>query len=91
MTMIAGKENVDRARLLVLRSALGLEIKGMGRRGRSAYAIIKSEFGFTGNRQKVWYQLDAHIKSLELNDTLEDITLSLGPGYDGEEDIIIND
>ena len=52
-------------RLKVLRSALGLEMKGMKKRGRSTYAIVKEEFGYSGNRQRVWDQLDSRIKSLE--------------------------
>ena len=35
------------------RTALVLEMQGMKRRGRSAYSIIKEEFGLKGNRQKV--------------------------------------
>lgn len=51
--MITGKENIQNSRLLILRSALRLEVRGMKRRGRSAYAIAKEEFGLKGNKQKV--------------------------------------
>lgn len=51
--MITGKENIENSRLLILRSALRLEVRGMKRRGRSAYAIAKEEFGLKGNKQKV--------------------------------------
>jgi len=51
--MITGKENIENFRLLTLRSALRLEVRGMKRRGRSAYAIVKEEFGLKGNKQKV--------------------------------------
>ena len=49
--------NVEGARALALKGALSLELKGMKRRGRSAYSIVKSEFGFRGSRQKVYDQL----------------------------------
>tara|TARA_Y100000034_G_scaffold10192_1_gene10779 strand:- start:281 stop:520 length:240 start_codon:yes stop_codon:yes gene_type:complete len=55
-------EKVDRYRLIVLKSALGLEIDGMKRRGRSAYSIIKEEFGLKGNRKKVLDQFSKLIK-----------------------------
>ena len=64
MTVISGKENVDRARLVFLKSALSLEVKGMKKRGRSAYAIVKEELGFTGSKQGVLDQLIKHIKDL---------------------------
>ena len=59
--------DVDFYRLLSLRSALELEILGMKRRGRSVYAIIKEEFGFKGNKQKVYNQIDAYIKKIKEN------------------------
>ncbi len=43
-------------RMATLRHALKLELKGMKRRGRSAYSIIKQEFKLTGNRQSVYDQ-----------------------------------
>jgi len=54
-------------RLLTLRSALELEILGMNRRGRSVYSIIKEEFGFKGNKQKVYDQIDELIKKMKEN------------------------
>ena len=50
-------DQITHYRKKVLLSALGLEIGGMKRRGRSAYAIIKQETGFKGSRQKVYDQL----------------------------------
>lgn len=61
--MITG-ENIDKFRLLTLRSALELEIAGMNRRGRSVYSIVKEEFGFKGSRVKVLAQLNDHIDTL---------------------------
>ena len=57
--------DVEFYRLLTLRSALELEILGMGRRGRSVYSIIKEEFGFKGNKQKVYDQIDELIKKMK--------------------------
>ena len=65
MAMITDPNKIALARLCVLRSALGLEIKGMSRRGRSAYAIIKSELGFTGNKKRVYSQLNEYIQQKE--------------------------
>ena len=55
-------DKINMFRLLSLKGALKLEMVGMKRRGRSAYAIIKDEFGFKGNREKVLNQLQEHIE-----------------------------
>ena len=52
------KDNINLFRLLSLRSALKLEIAGMKKRGRSAYSIIKEEFGFKGSKQSVLADLE---------------------------------
>ena len=54
-------EEIEFFRLRALRSALKLEILGMKRRGRSAYSIIKQEFGFKGSRNKVLRELNTLI------------------------------
>ena len=54
--------DVEFYRLLTLRSALELEIGGMKNSRRSAYSIIKEEFGFKGNKQKVYDQIDELIQ-----------------------------
>ena len=61
MTTLDTPEAINAYRLCALRGALKLEILGMTRRGQSAYSIIKQEFGFKGNRQKVLEQLQAKI------------------------------
>lgn len=63
--LITGRENIEHARLITLKHMLHLEMKGLKRRGRSAYAIIKSELGFRGNRQRVYDQLVQHIQQKE--------------------------
>lgn len=63
MTSIHDPEHIERFRILTLRSALKLEIAGMNMsRGRSAYQIIKSEFGFKGSKAKVLDQLNTYIR-----------------------------
>jgi hypothetical protein len=64
MTAIVGKENTHNFRLVMLRSALRMELRGMRmtRKTRSAYAIVKSEFKLKGNKQKVY---DEFCKILE--------------------------
>ena len=55
-TVITGK-NIEVYRLMVLLSALKLEMLGIKRsKGRTAYSIIKSEFNLKGNRQSVYDQ-----------------------------------
>lgn len=60
MTMITGKENIAKVRVLALKGALNMELRGLKRRGQSAYSIIKQEFGFKGNKQRVYDQLVAY-------------------------------
>lgn len=38
--------------------ALKLELIGMKRRGRSAYIVIKEQYGLKGNKQKVYDQFE---------------------------------
>ena len=50
-------------RLLQLKYALKLEIKGLRHSRGSVYAHVKREFGFRGNKSKVLAQLEAHIEA----------------------------
>jgi len=59
MVAITGTD-IDLFRMSVLEKALRLELLGMKGRGRSAYSVIKSEFGIKGNRQSVYDQFVAH-------------------------------
>ena len=62
--IIDTKEYIDKARILTLKSALKLEVGGIRiRRGFSAYATIKKEFGFKGNKQKVLNQLNDYVNT----------------------------
>ena len=66
-------------RLLVMRKGLQLEMKGIRMsRGRTCYALVKSELGFKGNKAKVLRQLEDYIATQR--DTLgltttEEVTL----------------
>lgn len=59
-TVITG-EHVELFRLLALKYALKLEMKGIKRPGHSAYATLKKE-GYLGNKAKVLNELENYIK-----------------------------
>jgi len=62
---IEGTESMKLFRLMTLESGLKLEIKGLRfSRGRTCYAIVKSELGFKGNRNSVLAQLREYISEL---------------------------
>ena len=54
MSIITGKENIDRYRLIVLKHGLKLEMLGMQKRRPSCYSVIKEEFDLKGSKQKVY-------------------------------------
>ena len=55
--VVTGLKDTKLVRLMALKAALGLEIKGLkASRGRSAYATIKSEFNLRGNKASVLEQ-----------------------------------
>ena len=56
MSVITNPDHIAQMRLLTLRQALRLEMMGMKRGGKSAYAILKAE-GFKGTRQEIFDQL----------------------------------
>jgi len=55
-------EQIQMYRMMALKGALKLEILGMRKKGRSAYSLVKEEFGFKGNKQKVLKQLELKIE-----------------------------
>lgn len=57
MTVLDTLDQIRAAQLLTLRAMLKLEIKGMHKRGRSAYAILK-DLGYKGTRTSVLEQLN---------------------------------
>ena len=63
--MITNPEDIDLYSIMTKRSALVMEMQGMKRRGRSAYSIIKEEFGLKGSKQKVFEQLTEIIEAIK--------------------------
>lgn len=64
MVMLTGNQ-IQKARLLSLQSAMNLEAKGLRMsRGRTAMSIVKGEFGFKGNRAKIQAQLQTVIEAM---------------------------
>ena len=55
-------DKIEMFRLLALRGALKLELVGMCRRGASAYSVIKRDYGFKGNKQRVLDQFEEYIR-----------------------------
>lgn len=62
MIVLTKPSDINAYRILALKGALKLETKGMTSRGRSAYSIVKQEFGFKGNKLSVLTQLEAWIE-----------------------------
>ena len=61
---------INMFRMKALKGALKLEIHGMKRKGRSAYSIIKEEYGFKGNKAKVLKQLELEIEATVIADSV---------------------
>ena len=47
---------IEQFKAKALLSMLNLEIKGMTRRGRSAYSLVKEQYNFKGSKKKVYQQ-----------------------------------
>ena len=63
--MITNPGDIDLYSIMTKRTALVLEMQGMKRRGRSAYSIIKEEFGLKGNKQRVFEQISEIIEAIK--------------------------
>lgn len=72
MKVIQGVNSIQEYRWYVLCQALELEILGMKRHGRSAYSIIKEEFGFKGSKAKVLHQLKEYINERHDRNSISD-------------------
>lgn len=53
---------IEFAQLAARKGALGLELKGLKRRGQSAYSICKQVYGLKGTRQSVYNQMVALVE-----------------------------
>ena len=62
-TIITGKDDIAMFQMIARKGALKLELLGMKRNGRSAYSIIKKEYGFKGSRASVLKQLERLINA----------------------------
>ena len=65
MIILDTPEKIDMFRFLSLRAALKMECRVMGRRGQSAYSIVKAEYGFKGNKKSVLEQMEKIIKEFK--------------------------
>lgn len=54
-------EGIRFAQLCARKGALSLEIRGLKRRGRSAYSICKEAYGLKGSRKSVLAQLQVMV------------------------------
>ena len=63
-------EHIELYRMITQRQALKLEIYGMKRRGRSAYALIKEIYGLKGSKQRVLEQFTKIIEDIKVREML---------------------
>ena len=63
--IITNPEDIELYALMTKRTALVLEMRGLKRQGRSAYSLIKEEFGLKGNRQKVYDTFSVMVQSMK--------------------------
>lgn len=54
MTMVITGDNVNKFRLLAIKSAMDMERVGLKSKGRSAHSIAAQILGIKGNRQKIY-------------------------------------
>jgi hypothetical protein len=71
---VATGVGVDVYRILALRGRMELEMKGLRFRGRTTYAILKSEFGLRGSRASVYRQF-CHMHQLQTEAERKEHTL----------------
>lgn len=56
-TVISSPEGIAFFVLAARKGALGMELRGLNRSGRSAYSICKEAYGLKGSRQSVYDQM----------------------------------
>jgi len=65
-TVVTGN-HIEVVRLMALKAALKLEIKGIKMsRGVSAFSIVRQSLGFKGSKQKVLTQLEKYIEEMKV-------------------------
>ena len=68
--MITNPNHIELYKMEVQKHALKLEIHGMKRRGRSAYALIKEIYKLKGSKQKVLEQFTIIIEDIKVKEML---------------------
>lgn len=66
MTTITTKQGISFFHLAQLKGALSLECKGLKHSRGSVYQYVKNQFGFKGNKQKVYDQLVKYIEQVKV-------------------------
>lgn len=66
MVTVANTPNqIEMFQFLARRSALKLEILGLGRRGQSAYSICKQAYGLKGTKHSVYDQMSQALEKMK--------------------------
>tara|TARA_R110002051_G_scaffold317386_1_gene398494 strand:- start:260 stop:463 length:204 start_codon:yes stop_codon:yes gene_type:complete len=65
-TMYTKPEDILLFRMLSQKAALELEIKGLRKKGRTMYSMIKQEYNLRGSRENVLEQFGNFIKESRL-------------------------
>ena len=60
--IIDNPNHIELYRMMVQHQALKLQMKGIKTRGRSAYSMIKEQYGLKGNIAKVYAQFTVMIE-----------------------------
>lgn len=63
-TILTTPSQIEGFQMLARKGALHSEIRGLKRRGQSAYSICKQVYGLKGNKQKVYEQMVAMCNDL---------------------------
>ena len=68
--IIDNPNHIELYQMMVQKQALKLEILGMMRSGRSAYALIKDMYKLKGSKQKVLEQFTKMIEDIKVKEIL---------------------
>ena len=68
--VITNPNHIELYAMQCQKQALRLEIYGMKRRGRSAYALIKEIYGLKGSKQRVLEQFTKIIEDIKIKEML---------------------
>jgi len=64
-TIIDTKDGIKFFQMLSRRGALSMELRGLKRRGQSAYTICKKVYGLKGTRESVLRQMEAMVEGAQ--------------------------